>query len=246
MIVGRKVLNIIVLNIISVYAPQTWCKWEEKEEFHITLSKTLALIGTGEHLIVCGDLNGHVAEKDGFDDVHGGYGFGSRNVEGEMLLECADAWKLACTNTWFKKESVKLVTYESGGVKTVVDYILVRIHERKMVQNVFAIPGEACLQQHKLLVGVLNLTESVRGGDEKFVSRCKLWKLKKADICATFRQRVQERADKISDGNVDMIWNELRNCLLEVSEDLCGKTKGRQRHEKTWWWNDDVAKVIKE
>ena len=242
-IVGRK-----VLNIISVYAPQTGRNWEEKEEFYITLGKTLALAGPGEHLMVCGDLNGHVgAKKDGFDDVHGGYGFGSRNVEGEMLLECADAWNLAVTNTWFKKESAKLVTYESGGVKTVVDYILVRKHERKMVQNVFVIPGEACLQQHKLLVCVLNLSETGRkGGDEKFVGRCKLWKLKKVDIRNLFRQRVQERADTRSAGNVDTIWNELRNCLLEVSEDLCGKARGRQRHEKTWWWNDDVAKVIKE
>ena len=37
---------------------------------------------------MCGDMNGHVgAEADGFEGVHGGKGFGVRNVEGEMLLE---------------------------------------------------------------------------------------------------------------------------------------------------------------
>ena len=37
---------------------------------------------------VGGDMNGHVGEKaEGFDGVHGGRGFGSHNVEGEMLLE---------------------------------------------------------------------------------------------------------------------------------------------------------------
>jgi len=30
-------------------------------------------------------MNGHVgAGKDGFEGVHGGYGYGVRNVEGEM------------------------------------------------------------------------------------------------------------------------------------------------------------------
>ena len=77
--------------------------------------------------MVCVDLNGHVGtKKDGFEGVHGGFGYGVRNLEGEMLLEFADAMDLAVANTWFKKHDQKLVTYESGGCKTVVDYILVR------------------------------------------------------------------------------------------------------------------------
>ena len=38
-------------------------------------------------MILGGDLNGHVGEDmDGFEGVHGGKGFGSRNEEGEMIL----------------------------------------------------------------------------------------------------------------------------------------------------------------
>ena len=36
-----------------------------------------------------------------------------------MLLEFADAMKLVVANTWFKKEDHRLVTYESGGCRTV-------------------------------------------------------------------------------------------------------------------------------
>jgi hypothetical protein len=50
-------------------------------------------------LVVCGDLNGHVgAEADGFEGVHGGKGYGVRNVEGEMFLEFADAMGLTASN----------------------------------------------------------------------------------------------------------------------------------------------------
>ena len=53
--------------------------------------------------------------------MHGGFGFGKRNVEGEMILENADALNLAVLNTWFKKKKKSLFTYENGKCKTVVD-----------------------------------------------------------------------------------------------------------------------------
>ena len=56
-------------------------------------------IDVGERLLICGDMNGQVgAEVDGFEGVHSGYGFGRRNVDGEMLLEFADALDFAIVN----------------------------------------------------------------------------------------------------------------------------------------------------
>ena len=42
-----------------------------------------------------------MASVDGYDEVHGGYGFGVRNVDGERVLEFCDAVSMAVTNTWF-------------------------------------------------------------------------------------------------------------------------------------------------
>jgi hypothetical protein len=92
---------------------------EEKEAFLIRLREVLSAVGANEKFVVCGDMNGHVgAASDGFDGVHGGYGQGVRNTEGEMLLEFADVMDLIVANTWFKKDVQKLVTFESGGCKT--------------------------------------------------------------------------------------------------------------------------------
>lgn len=58
------------------------------------------------------DVNGHVGEEaDGFEGMHGGYGFGDRNVEGDMLLEFGEAMEFVILNTCFKKEIAKMVTY---------------------------------------------------------------------------------------------------------------------------------------
>jgi hypothetical protein len=61
-------------------------------------------------------LNCHVGtEADGYEDVHGGNGFGLHNTEKEMMLEMAQAMNLIVTNTWFTKSDNTKITYESGG-----------------------------------------------------------------------------------------------------------------------------------
>ena len=43
-------------------------------------------------VIIGGDLNGHVGkEVNGYEGVHGGYGYGIRNTEDEDILEMAAA-----------------------------------------------------------------------------------------------------------------------------------------------------------
>ena len=61
-------------------------------------------------------------EIDGFEGVHGGFGFGKRNVEGEIILETADA-----LNTWFKKEEFFHICPEKVKRKMVRDVKVVKV-----------------------------------------------------------------------------------------------------------------------
>ena len=115
-----------------------------------------------------------------------------------------------------------------------------------MVSNVTVMQGESSLQQHKLLVCMLELKESVKRKREVFVDRCKVWKLKEPQIQEALQARFEERLAGRVAGNVDEVWGGLRDCLLEVADDVCGRTKGNQRHSETWWWNAEVAEVTKE
>src|SRR6267154_806184 len=42
------------------------------------------------------------------------------------------------------------------------------------------------------------------------------------------------------------MWKGLKDCLLEETEAVCGKTKGRAGHRITWWWNKDTDLAVKE
>ena len=107
---------------MSVYTPQCGLSEEEKDKFYDELMAVTSKFGDNELVIVGGDFNGHVGKSsEGYEGVHGGFGFGSRNKEGERLLEFGTATDMVVCNTLFR-----LITYESGDCQTQIDYILVR------------------------------------------------------------------------------------------------------------------------
>ena len=116
-------------------------------------------IDSGERLLICGDLNGHV--WSGIDGAHGGFGFGKRNVEDEMILEFADALNLAVLNTLFKKRrgDCSHMSPANAGLWLITS-ILSRKSERKIIRGVKVVKVE-CIKQHRLLVCVFDLQEKV-------------------------------------------------------------------------------------
>jgi exonuclease III len=246
MIVLKVLIGQAVMNVISCYAPQSGRPIEEKNEFWSLLDETVSELSECEKFIICGDLNAHVGESaDGFWAVHGGYGIGERNVEGEVMLEWAEASELAVVNTWFKKSFDKRVTYESGDSKTQIDYILVKRAELSTVKDI-KVMEEECIQQHRLLVCVLDVKGKSKKRKEKPISRCRVWKLKDEKVHDQFLDDFQSiLAGKKVEG-VEQIWNVLKNGLLETANRVCGRTKGRPKQRETWWWNDEVARVVDE
>ena len=95
---------------------------------------------SADDLVMClGDCNGHI---DGFDWVHGGYGVGRRNLEGRMLLEFCLEMELCVSNTWFKREEKRKVTFRMGENETEIVVVLIKKEHRQFIQIVKAIPGE--------------------------------------------------------------------------------------------------------
>ena len=55
--------------------------------------RVLVGIPDEESVIVAGDLNGHVGEKsEGYEGIHGSFGYEQRNDEGCHILEATDAF----------------------------------------------------------------------------------------------------------------------------------------------------------
>ena len=70
--INDLIIIIIIIHVISAYAPQEGKSQEEKEEFWGMMDDSIGNIPENEILMIGGDLNGHVGEdRNSFEDVMG-------------------------------------------------------------------------------------------------------------------------------------------------------------------------------
>ncbi|EYC02454.1 hypothetical protein Y032_0100g3313 [Ancylostoma ceylanicum] len=140
-------------TVVSVYAPQSGCTEMEKATFYEELDDVIRSVPKSDYLTIGGDFNGHVGQdRRGFERMHGGRGFGSRNQDGERIMEVAEAHDLTIKSTFFTKRESQKVTYSSGGRKSETDHVLVWRTALKTVENVKSIPGEEIAGQHRPVI----------------------------------------------------------------------------------------------
>jgi hypothetical protein len=236
----------LVLRVISCYAPQTGCSDIEKDAFWESLDAHLRSIDHEEHIVLGGDLNGHVGlDRDGYERVHGGNGLGDRNINGVRVLDCAEAHDLAIANTFFKKRHSHKVTYISGAHETQIDYWLIRRSDLKLVKDAKVIPSTVISQQHQLLV--LDVRFDVGQKSRTRVTtteRVKWWKLQdNKEALTTALEENMNLSQPVCE-----LWEQLTSSIHDVASNILGKTQpGKQFMDKqVWWWNSDVQGKVNE
>jgi hypothetical protein len=147
-------------NIISTYASQIGLNESVKMQFLEELDVLFSSVPISEKLFIGRDLNKHVGSiRVGFDGVHGGFGYGSKNQEGG-ILNIALAYDLIVANTLFRKKVSHLVTFSNGQHCNQINFILARREDRHACLDCKVIPRECVVPQHKLVVADFFLLSS--------------------------------------------------------------------------------------
>jgi hypothetical protein len=161
-----------------------------KRQFWKELDALDSSVPISEKLFIGGDLNGHIGStRVGFDRVHGGFGYGSRNQEEESILNFALAYDLIVANTLFRKRFSHLVTFSSGQHCSQIDFILVRREDIHACLDCKVIPGECVVPQHKLVVADFRFLVRLQWSKRVQAPRMKWWILKE-EAAKTFKERV--------------------------------------------------------
>jgi hypothetical protein len=143
-----------------------------------------------EKLFIGGDLNGHVgATNVGFERVHWGFRYGSRNQEGEDVLNFVLAYDFLIANTLLKKRKSHLVTFRSGQHSSQIDFILARREDKCACFDCKVLPGECVVPQHKLVVVDFRFRVRVHWDKRAKIARTKWWKLR-GKAAQTFKERM--------------------------------------------------------
>ena len=234
-----------ILHAISAYAPQKGRGDKCKEEFWNQLHEEVRKIPKEDKIWMGADLNGHIGkERVGYENVHGGIGFGVRDKEGVSILDFAETHNLTISNTWFKRKEDRLVTYSSGEGKSLIDYIIVRAEDRKGIENTKVIAGEEVVRQHKLVVCDISykMDKKVK---TNWRSKTKIWKLKDDENRKEYKDKLKLVNTKEC-RTVNDKWTETRDAMIKAADEVCGRTKGPPRHQETWWWKEEVDKIVEE
>jgi hypothetical protein len=103
----KLIFGDLILNVINAYAPQVGLSDDVKRRFWEDLDDMIREVSNSEKLFIRGDLNVHVGTvRGGFERVHGGFGYGKQNQEGEDILKFAISYDLMVTNTFFRKKKI--------------------------------------------------------------------------------------------------------------------------------------------
>ncbi|XP_055822267.1 uncharacterized protein LOC129890816 [Solanum dulcamara] len=154
----KLVIGGLTLNIISAYAPQVGLDEEIKRRFWEDLDEVVVSISPTEKLFIREDFNGHIGSvSTGYDEVHGGFGFGCRNGGGASLLDFAKAFRLMVDNSSFPKKEEQLVTFRSSRTATQIDFLLLIKDDKSLCKDCKVIPSDNLTTQHKLLVMDLDI-----------------------------------------------------------------------------------------
>ena len=142
---------------------------------------SIAGIPTLEILILLDHMNGHVGKASAWQGMHSGHGWGTRDKEGESVLEFAMSCNLVNSNTCFEKWPNHLITHTSGEGRTWINYVLFRKTFCKHVRYVKIIPGEEITKQHHLLVCdfCAGIPPTAK---EKSVPRLRTWLLREPQV----------------------------------------------------------------
>ena len=233
-----------IWNILSAYAPQQGRSMEEKTAFWESLVDVAGQIPPEEEIFVGGDLNGHVGVcSDGYDTIHGGWGYGRRNNDGNSILDFAESLDLSILNTFFKKQDSHLISYVSGETCSQIDFVLARTRSRKNFKDVKCIPGEECVPQHRLLVACISITTFSKGSSRDGCKRIKSWRLRDPNVKSRYSEKVASILQ------TDAGWTGLKDTLILAAKEVCGISSGRppvRKRQEGWWWNADIQAAIKD
>ena len=171
--VGKLVMKGCCMCVVICYAPTS-----DQVEDQVDFLERVKLIVKEHHrkqeqLVILGDFNAKIGRREAGDSEHiGNFGFGERNLAGEVLLEACEVMDVRVNNTFFQNREARKVTWIScdGRTRNMIDYVLTG-KGALFVKNCRAYPGIDLETDHHLVVadcGRLRKIKEIRKGKSTF------------------------------------------------------------------------------
>ena len=217
--------------VICVYAPQSGRAEAEKEAFREEVERLVGMSDGQVMLCVVGDFNAHIgAAETGDEESVGRFGWGTRNREGQDLVEMVRRNGLAVAGTFCQKKESHKITYRSGMHKTELDLLVVRQQQLGRMKDCKTIAGEYVTTQHKPVVFEVRMK---KWKQMRIVGPKKIkWRKCKDGMTQQYNEMVARKYEELDDeaGTVEEEWRQYKEAVIGVAEELCGRTNRERRN----------------
>ena len=239
--------------IVSVYGPGMERSETERMQFWEGLNECLAGFDESERVIVMGDLNAKVGDRER-GDVVGRFGVPGMNENGECLLELCEERRLSVGNTWFEKKRIHKYTWqrENGEDKSLLDVILIQSKWKKSLIDVMVRRGVAGgLSDHFLVESKMKIAgprhrEYTRAGT---IREVKYQELEKLEVREAYRQRIDVEWELVRHRELMGVEEEFgmfRSGVVGSAAAECGYRKLGRKSKNSEWWDEEVRGLVKE
>ena len=240
----------IGLSFIQLYAPQQGRPVNEKDQFYAELQDTIEKLRYQDNLILAGDWNGHVGtDRNHFESVIGAHGVGTRNIEGQRIIDFALLWGLSVMNTFYQhRNSHKWTWYRYNNQlqrytdESMIDLFLT--NNRKLFMNIKAIPSVSMDADHRLVVAEIRAVKPRIRAMRKY-KPYRLNKLEDQESTQMLKNMLQQKFESAEEGeNVETQWNIFRDNIKETADEVIGRREAyRGKKKSTPWWTAEVKEV---
>jgi len=209
-----------IFNVVSVYAPEIGLDADIKRVFWEDLDEVIQSIPQTETLLIEGDFNRHIGRRgNGYEMIHGGFGYGEGNSGGVSILDFAVAYELSIVNSCFKKKEEDLITFKSGNTRTQIDYFLMRTNNGRLCKDCTVIPNECLVTQHRLLVMDVEIRTVIRKKRTVGAYKVKWWNLNDENVTKLSEKITTEGKWRL-EGDLNRIWEEMAECIRRSAREV--------------------------
>ena len=220
--------------LLQVYMPTSAEDDEVIESMYEQIEDLIRQEKATDNVIIMGDWNAVVGEGREDREV-GGFGLGTRNERGQMLVDFCKRWNMVVTNTWFEHEKRRRYTWKMPGDigRYQLDYILVKHRYRNSVKDSRAYPGADANTDHNLVAAKIELKLKViqrRTG----VKRWCISSLQSKGV--QLQAAVEEELAKEKEGKdrkTESQWTRLKDAIKAGATKVFGFQKGKVT-KKPW------------
>ena len=154
---------------------------KHQKNFMTSYKKKIKVLPRNNKYILLGDVNAKVGtdQQENWPREVGKYGLGQANDRGYHLLQSCAINELVITNTLFKHEKARRVTWTSpdGGTANQIDYIIVQQKWKSRIKNCRSYQSADIGSDHSLVLVNVSLTPEKQRKQKTVANRFDVSKL---------------------------------------------------------------------